>query len=269
MITEGSNVQGAAMSGPHSVNGTYDQVVFTARAVEHIYATAAKNANIERRRNMQRNFAPNHGRNNSVTAKETAEAVTVADEVEVEMEEQQQPLFVALMYHNVHDACMKDRKTTSGLNAPFETVNLYSTTKLDTWKVMGAMVTELDYGMGNLTDALESTGMWANSVIIFVSDNGGPLSHSTNHPLRGGKGSQWEGGVRVEAFVNSPLIPAARRGTTYNGMVHSSDWYVTIAAGIAGGILPGDTGSVTLMTHPLSCLVNSLRTLMGCADPPC
>eukprot|EP00729_Bicosta_minor_P005101 gene5101-8271_t len=200
-------------------------VVFTARAVEHIYATAAKNANIERRRNMQRNFAPNHGRNNSVTAKETAEAVTVADEVEVEMEEQQQPLFVALMYHNVHDACMKDRKTTSGLNAPFETVNLYSTTKLDTWKVMGAMVTELDYGMGNLTDALESTGMWANSVIIFVSDNGGPLSHSTNHPLRGGKGSQWEGGVRVEAFVSSPLIPAARRGTTYNGMVHSSDWF--------------------------------------------
>lgn len=155
MITEGSNVQGAAMSGPHSVNGTYDQVVFTARAVEHIYATAAKNANIERRRNMQRNHALNHGRNNSMTAKETAEAVTVADEVEVEMEEQQQPLFVALMYHNVHDACMKDRKMTSGLNAPFETVNLYSTTKLDTWKVMGAMVTELDYGMGNLTDALE------------------------------------------------------------------------------------------------------------------
>ena len=69
-------MQGAAMSGPHSVNGTYDQVVFTARAVEHIYATAAKNANIERRRNMQRNFAPNHGRNNSVTAKETAEAQT-------------------------------------------------------------------------------------------------------------------------------------------------------------------------------------------------
>ena len=60
---------------------------------------------------------------------------------------------------NVHDACTKDR-FTAGLNAPKETVDLYNTTILDTWKVQGAMTTELDYGVGNVLSALKETGMW-------------------------------------------------------------------------------------------------------------
>jgi arylsulfatase B len=97
------------------------------------------------------------------------------------------------------------------------------------------MTTELDYGLGNLTAALRAAGMWDNTVLILVSDNGGPLGHSNNFPLRGGKGSLWEGGVRVEAFVSSPLIPQSRWGTNWDGLAHSSDWYVTIVEGLAGG----------------------------------
>ena len=63
------------------------------------------------------------------------------------------------------------------------------TTVRDTWKVQAAMTTELDYGVANVTLALKAAGMWQNTVLLFVSDNGGPLDHSTNFPLRGGKGT--------------------------------------------------------------------------------
>ena len=78
------------------------------------------------------------------------------------------PLFLVVAYHNVHDACQKDR-FTAGLNAPYETVQLYPDTKLDTWKVQAAMTTELDYGVANITGALRSTGLWETTVLILVS----------------------------------------------------------------------------------------------------
>ena len=59
------------------------------------------------------------------------------------------------------------------------------------------MTTELDYGVANVTDALKESGLWPTTVLVLVSDNGGPLDHSTNWPLRGGKASNWEGGVRA------------------------------------------------------------------------
>ena len=60
-----------------------------------------------------------------------------------------------------------------------------------------------------------------------MGDNGGPLdgAHS-NFPLRGGKLNFFEGGVRPAAFVHSPLLPAAVAGTTYEGILHETDWYV-------------------------------------------
>jgi len=97
------------------------------------------------------------------------------------------------------------------------------------------MTTELDYGVANITTALKDAGLWDNTVLIFMSDNGGPLDHSTNAPLRGGKGSNYEGGVRVESFVHSPLITDS--GKSWSGLAHSSDWYATIYEGIAGGNL--------------------------------
>jgi hypothetical protein len=51
----------------------------------------------------------------------------------------------------------------------------------------------------------------------------------------------WEGGVRTEAFIWSPLIPATRRGTQYDGMWHVCDWWATYQA-IAGATPPANTG---------------------------
>jgi hypothetical protein len=72
-------------------------------------------------------------------------------------------------------------------------VELYNRTVLDTYKVAGAMYTELDRGIQTVIDALQETQMWENTVLIFVSDNGGPLDHCTNMPLRGGKHTFFEG----------------------------------------------------------------------------
>ena len=43
-------------------------------------------------------------------------------------------------------------------------------------------------------------------------------------------------------FVTSPLLPPARRGTVWNGIAHSSDWYTTLVQGVAGGNIPNNTG---------------------------
>ena len=90
------------------------------------------------------------------------------------------------------------------------------------------MYTEMDRGIQTVIDALKDNKMWENTVLIFVSDNGGPLDHCTNEPLRGGKHTFFEGGVRVMSFVSGPLVPPTRRGTRWSGMAASADWYKTI-----------------------------------------
>ena len=53
-----------------------------------------------------------------------------------------------------------------------------------------------------------------------------------NWPMRGGKHSVWEGGVRAVAFMNAPKWMVAKRGWTYNGLMHGADWLATLGAAI-------------------------------------
>jgi hypothetical protein len=77
-------------------------------------------------------------------------------------------------------------------------------------------------------------------------DSGGRTGVSSNYPTRGGKQTFWEGGVRVEAFVHSPLLPAAVRNTEWAGLAHACDWFATIIEGVAGVDMPANTGPMSV-----------------------
>lgn len=155
--------------------------------------------------------------------------------------------YLYLAFMNVHDGCESANQVgppKEGKQAPLETVQQhYATTLLDTYKLSGAMYTELDTGVRDVVAALQQRGMWEHTLFVFSSDNGGPLDHCTNAPLRGGKHTFWEGGVRLTAFVSGPLVPAALRGTEFPGLAHAADWYATLFQGLAGGTLPASTGT--------------------------
>ncbi len=103
-------------------------------------------------------------------------------------------------------------------------------------RTYSAMVSALDDGVGRVLDALEQQGILENTIVIFLSDNGGPEhdNASDNGPLREGKGSFHEGGVRVPFAMQWPSqIPA---GITYHEPVISLDIFVVACA--AAGVQP-------------------------------
>ena len=75
--------------------------------------------------------------------------------------------------------------------------------------------------------------MKPEKVLVFASDNGAPLEGGSNYPLRGGKGSLFEGGNRVPGFIASPLL-AKKNGQPFDELVHFTDLAVTLQA--AAGI---------------------------------
>eukprot|EP00911_Craspedida_sp_UC1_P000919 UC1_evm1s699 len=111
------------------------------------------------------------------------------------------PMYLYLAFMNVHDGCETPHDIAppvphngAGKQAPLETVDMhYATTLNDTYKVSGAMYTQLDMGVAEVVAALKAQAMWQDTLFIFTSDNGGPLDHTTNYPLRGGKHTFFEG----------------------------------------------------------------------------
>ena len=95
-------------------------------------------------------------------------------------------------------------------------------------RTFAAMITSLDDGVGRLLDELDEQGIADNTLVVYLSDNGGPLDKgANNNPLRGGKGSLYEGGVRVPFAMRWPgMIPAEQ---TIDDPVISLDILATIA----------------------------------------
>lgn len=95
------------------------------------------------------------------------------------------------------------------------------------------MISVMDRGIGKVVKAIKEKGIMDNTIIMFYSDNGGPTSgiHSTrasNYPLRGQKGTAWEGGCRVVACIYSPLIENPQRVS--NDFMHVIDLLPTLAS---------------------------------------
>ena len=98
-----------------------------------------------------------------------------------------------------------------------------------------AMVRSLDDAVGTLLDALDAAGVADRTAVIFISDNGGNMYSSvdgtvptSNAPLRGGKATIYEGGVRVPCVVVWPGVTTP--GSRSDELIQTSDFYPTILA---------------------------------------
>jgi len=97
------------------------------------------------------------------------------------------------------------------------------------------MVVEMDRNVGHVLDTLEELQLTDNTLVFFLSDNGAAGKYGDNGPLRGAKGSNWEGGHRVPAIVRWPgKIPP---GTVRNDLAISLDIMPTFLAA-AGAAVP-------------------------------
>ncbi len=103
---------------------------------------------------------------------------------------------------------------------------------------LAAMTWALDRAVGHIVNKLEKEGLLENTLIFFLSDNGGATNNqSSNFPLKGFKGNKFEGGHRIPFFVS--WAAQLKGGKTFAGLTSSLDIYATVLDA-AKGNLPMD-----------------------------
>jgi arylsulfatase A-like enzyme len=135
----------------------------------------------------------------------------------------------------------------SPFQAPEEDVARYTSLYPEqrTRAVVAAMMNNVDSSIKRVTEALEARSFWEDTITVVISDNGGTtvetpskMAHS-NFPLRGGKGTTYEGGLRTMALVHTfsdtrthtvqwQGIPTSRQGAVYNSLFSIADWFPTL-----------------------------------------
>jgi arylsulfatase A-like enzyme len=141
------------------------------------------------------------------------------------------PFFLYLPLHNVH----------APFQAPDDWLDLYpANSTCDIRRKLQAMVSVADNVTGHLVQLLKKKEMWDNTIMVISADNGGAPCGGSNYPLKGSKGTYFEGGVRALAFANGGLIPPKMKGTTLKGFIHVADWYTTFCK--LAGVDPDDSG---------------------------
>ena len=96
--------------------------------------------------------------------------------------------------------------------------------------IYAGMIELMDDAIGTVLAKLDEHGLDQNTIVCFTSDNGGVSSGdayaTSNLPLRGGKGRQWEGGIREPFYLKAPGI--TKPGSTCATPVSGIDWYPTL-----------------------------------------
>jgi len=154
---------------------------------------------------------------------------------------QDEPFFAYLSFYSVHTPLMaradleakyKAKKARLGLEAKWGQEGSRKVRLVQEHAVYAGMVEAMDQAVGKVLDALDRLGLAEETVVFFMSDNGG-LSTSEGHPtsnlpLRAGKGWLYEGGIREPMIIRWPGVTEA--GGTCEEPVISTDFYPTILA---------------------------------------
>jgi arylsulfatase A-like enzyme len=95
--------------------------------------------------------------------------------------------------------------------------------------VYAGLVEAMDDAVGEVLNALDEMGLDENTIVVFTSDNGGVAAGdafaTSNHPLRAGKGYQFEGGIREPYFIKMPGMEGGQKNNT---PVTGTDFYPTL-----------------------------------------
>ena len=122
-------------------------------------------------------------------------------------------------------------------------------------RVYLAMVNYLDDVVGEIVQALKDKGLWDNLLFVASSDNGGPERNGfggNNFPLKGGKWTDWQGGVRVNSFASGGYLPKSMQGQKTDGYIHIADWYATFSS--LAGVDPTDDRAAKAKLPPIDSL---------------
>ncbi|MFK8111200.1 MAG: sulfatase-like hydrolase/transferase [Rubripirellula sp.] len=114
----------------------------------------------------------------------------------------------------------------------------------DTRAKLVALIEHMDHGIGRVIQSLKETGQYENTVIVFTSDNGGQVNVGANNgPLRDGKQSMYEGGLRIPGSIRVPgrTVP----GSSTDALCTTADFFPTLSE-IAGGTPPAAIDGVSL-----------------------
>ena len=152
------------------------------------------------------------------------------------------PFFAFLSFYSVHGPIQttpelwkkyRDKASAAGLvQKRFLFDRRLNVRQVQDCPIYAGMVQTMDDAIGIVLNTLEECGLSEHTIVCFTSDNGGVSSGdayaTSNLPLRGGKGRQWEGGIREPFLIKAPGI--TRPGTTSEVPVSGIDWYPTLLA---------------------------------------
>jgi arylsulfatase A-like enzyme len=151
-----------------------------------------------------------------LTDRLTSEAIRAMDD----FSKKDKPWLMYMSYYTVH----------APFHAKSEKVRKYRDkarqTKVKLNANYAAMVESMDENVGRIVQWLDEKKLRKDTIIVFTSDNGGFHKATTNLPLRGHKGSLYDGGIRVPWIVQWPSV--TKPGSVCSRPVISSDFYPTL-----------------------------------------
>lgn len=218
------NIGGAAPGGPDNYAITDDSQMYTGFRIPfprlNEYATAESNYHI-------------------------TDAITNAARSEIDRAvEDGKPFYMYMSHYAVHSPYQNDSRFNKFYEGKTGALNY------------GTLITGMDKSLGELMDYLAEKGIADKTILIFMADNGGHHSNK-NTPLRGSKGSLWEGGIHEPMMVYWPGVTDAYAGQTNDSPVIIEDFYPTILE--MAGVAPGSYDSELKQTVDGKSFVSALK----------
>ncbi|KAG5185241.1 alkaline-phosphatase-like protein [Tribonema minus] len=156
-----------------------------------------------------------------------------------------QPLFLSWAPHAVHAPL----QPIAAQEAKFDFIDFPARRKY------AAVLNDMDRRVGRVVSTLKRNGMWDDTLLVVMADNGGPSLNeggANNYPLRGEKGFNTDGGVRANAFIAGGFVPQAQRGSVAEGLIGVEDFYATFCT--LAGVTPGDKKAAAAGLPPVDSL---------------